>query len=369
MIASIVANPLADERWHEADKPWQFLAACMELVAAAVALDAAQSYRTHLPIAFDGSCSGLQHLCMMTKAPEGSLVNLTANDLPADIYQTVADVVQSRIENDIEAGGDDAHLAKLWLDHGVTRKLVKRNVMTFAYSSKQFGMSQQHMEDTMRPLALEVLKGVYAQHPLGPDGGRAAAKYLARHTYDAICQIVRLPAEAMTFLQTIARGLAHEGKCLSWVTPTGLPCANRYYEMQIQRVRLWMHDTAIRISVADGHSRTVDKASAANAIAPNVVHSLDAAHLCLTANAAKAEGIVTATVHDSFACHAPNASRFRDIIREQLVAMYDNHDVLAEIRQSALSAITSANSHRIPKEIEHGTLDRQQTLRSPFAFA
>ena len=41
------------------------------------------------------------------------------------------------------------------------------------------------------------------------------------------------------------------------------------------------------------------------------------------------------TVHDSFGCLAPRAERFRRIIREQFVRMYEEHDVLEEILDRA----------------------------------
>ena len=41
--------------------------------------------------------------------------------------------------------------------------------------------------------------------------------------------VVKKPAEAMGALQALARAVAHEGKPLSWTTPTGLPWVNRYH--------------------------------------------------------------------------------------------------------------------------------------------
>jgi hypothetical protein len=57
-------------------------------------------------------------------------------------------------------------LARIALAYGVDRKLVKRNVMTFAYSSKEYGMGEQHFEDTMEPLELKLLKGEIDDHPV-----------------------------------------------------------------------------------------------------------------------------------------------------------------------------------------------------------
>jgi DNA-directed RNA polymerase len=362
VIQAIAANPLAERLWLKADKPFLFLAACLELasVKAGAAL-------THLPVSFDGSCSGLQHLCAMTRAPEGSLVNLTGSTTPQDVYQTVADRVIERVKADLDT--ENGGYAQMCLDYGIDRKLVKRNVMTFSYSSKKFGMSQQHVEDLMRPLAFKVLLGEHAEHPFGADEGRGAAKYLASHVYDAIGDIVSLPAQAMAFLQKCARALAHEGKPLEWTTPTGLPWSNRYHHVNVKRVVLWLQDVRVQVSVAEGDKKQIDKDRSSNGVAPNFVHALDAAHLMLTANAAAREGIAIATVHDSFGCLAPHATRFNAIIREEFVNMYQRHDVLAEVLERAHCDLTPSNSHRLPEVPIYGSLDIEEVRNAPFAFS
>src|SRR3546814_1846570 len=51
------------------------------------------------------------------------------------------------------------------LELGFGRNDVKRNVMTYFYGSGQFGMRDQHMKDTMQPLADQVAMGEKDQHP------------------------------------------------------------------------------------------------------------------------------------------------------------------------------------------------------------
>jgi DNA-directed RNA polymerase len=367
LITATAEVPLQDHRWTKADKPFLFLSACMELVSA---IAAGPAYVTYLPVSFDGSCSGLQHLCAMTRAPEGTHVNLTSSSIPQDVYQVVADLVRLRVEADVEIA-EVTRYAQLWLKYGIDRKLVKRNVMTFAYSSKKFGMGKQHMEDLMKPLRFEVLEGKHSEHPFGDneEEQKGAASYLAAHVYQAISEVVGLPAQAMGFLQGCARALAHEGKPLSWKTPLGLPWCNRYHEIDIKRVSLWLHDVRIRVKLATGSKKTIDKSRSANGVAPNLVHACDANHLLMTASAAAAEGIHIATVHDSFGCLAPHATRFNQIIREQFVSMYETHDVLAEVLEQATCDLTVHNLQRLPELPTYGNLDVKEVLNAPFAFA
>jgi DNA-directed RNA polymerase len=391
-IGRIAANPMPDpefigprleQMWMQADAPFLFLAACRELISALIV---GPSYVTHLPVSFDGTCSGLQHLAAMTRAPEGAHVNLTDNASPSDVYQLVADAVKAMIEDDllrtveegtekeIEAADKARRYARQCLDYGINRSLVKRNVMTFAYSSKVYGMSCQHLEDTMEPLKLKVLKGELEEHPFGDDEGYGASKYLGRHVYAAIERIVKLPAEAMAFLQSAARALAHEGKPLTWTTPAGIPWINRYHEATTERVSLWLNDngvkTPIKMKVAVGEEKEISKEKASSGVAPNFVHACDAAHLLLTVGAAAAEGITDiATVHDSFGCLASRATRFNAIIRETFLRMYEEHDVLAELLASAQAQLTEANHHKLPGLPERGTLDLKEILRATYAFA
>ena len=112
------------------------------------------------------------------------------------------------------------------------------------------------------------------------------------------------------------------------------------------------------------------KEKAANAISPNFVHACDAAHLMMTVNAAASEGITNiVTVHDSFGCLAPRAERFRRIIREQFVRMYEEHDVLAEILERAKQDLGKTPPKGWPKLPERGTLDLQGVLEAEYAFA
>lgn len=396
-IFECVGSPLsasAKSFWTEADTPFLFLAACRELVMV-VRSQNPTSFITHLPVSFDGSCSGLQHLCAMTRAPEGSLVNLTNSPTPQDVYQTVADRVEKAIRENAEGVGlsaqrvdkegnkiglspsEQVELAKLCLKFGITRKVVKRNVMTYAYSSKKYGMAKQQDEDLIDPLTFEVISGVIDRHPFGrfgykphPNATSQAAMYIAEKTYTAIQETVSLPEQAMTFLRKCAKAMAHEGKPLMWTTPTGLPWSNIYRVPNVKRVELWMHDKRVTVSYIDGATKTIDKDKAANGVAPNFVHALDAAHLMLTVNAAFEEGITQlATVHDSFGCLASRAGRFQKIIREQFVRMYEEHDVLTEVLTQAKCDLTQHNRERLPSEFQYGDLELREVLSAPYAFA
>jgi DNA-directed RNA polymerase len=353
--------------WAQADKPFLFLAACMAYRDHVMSLDLC-----HLPLAFDGSCSGLQHLGAMTRDDQTCrLVNLTHNEEPNDVYAVVAEVARRKVE-DARSVSETSATAQACLNYGIDRKLVKRNVMTFSYSSKAFGMSEQHMEDTMVPLKYEVFSGKRKVHPFGADGGLVASRFLAKHTYDAIKETVRRPADAMAFLQNIARALSHEGLCTSWHTPLGFPVVMRYANTTSSQVNLLLHDKGVPIRVQPtmvSEAPGIDKRRATSAIAPSFVHSLDACHLMMAALAAKDEGITSmAFVHDSFGCLPNDADKFRPLIRETFRDLYERNDVLFDILREAAGHLDT-NWYRLPDMPDKGDYEMNEVMGAEYAFA
>ena len=277
------ADPMGTvDEWALADEPFLFLAACRSLA------DAEMGLPVHLPVAWDGSSNGLQHLCLMTPDESSHLVNLTASTEPSDLYSTVADKVRANIT--AEVGSNP--LAQVCLDAKINRKLVKRSTMTLAYGSsaggfdkdgKPTGMTKQFMVDFMQPLTNEVLAGTRTAHPYGTDGGRKAAMYLAHHTYKACLSILGSPLEAMRFIQGLAKACSDEGKPMVWHTPLGFPVHLRYPKMREVRARLATHDKgSYRPRVQEAVEGTIDTKKAKGASSPGFTHSMDACHLMAT---------------------------------------------------------------------------------------
>lgn len=84
---------------QKADKPWETLAACMELRDALAHPDGPENYPSCLPVHQDGSCNGLQHYAALGRDVEGAkLVNLieVGDDKPADVYVFIPMDVRAR---------------------------------------------------------------------------------------------------------------------------------------------------------------------------------------------------------------------------------------------------------------------------------
>jgi DNA-directed RNA polymerase len=124
------------------------------------------------------------------------------------------------------------------------------------------------------------------------------------------------------------------------------------------------------VNVATGDEAELKRGKCQQAISPNFVHSLDAAHLLLCVGACVDEGITdVVTVHDSFGCLPAHADRFNQIIREQFVLMYQQHDVLVGAHTTAKAELSEANHWRLPPLPEKGPLDLSEVLKAKYAFA
>ncbi|WP_242495459.1 DNA-directed RNA polymerase [Salinicola tamaricis] len=97
-IKDIVADPLTFRDWTTADKPWQFLAWCYEwsdMLDHVADGKPASAFESRIPVAMDGSCSGIQHYSAMLRDRRGGTsVNLCDSEKPNDVYGDVASVVR-----------------------------------------------------------------------------------------------------------------------------------------------------------------------------------------------------------------------------------------------------------------------------------
>jgi DNA-directed RNA polymerase len=385
MIQRIADDPRASfELWSAADKPFCFLSACMDFAGY---LREGPGYHSRLSVALDGSNSGLQHYSAALRSEEGRYVNLLPSQAPADIYQEVADIVKVLVEKEASSGDE---LAKLILSQGIDRKLVKRNVMTYAYGSEQFGFKQQLLTDVMVPLSLKVLSGELERHPYDVEGdnGYRAAGYLATRVWKAVNQLVRQASDGMKFFRSCAQALAHEKKGLLWHTPIGLPVLNKYLEYDGKKVQLFLYDKAvpvadakkgdivqeegvlkeIRLNVKCKATTRINKRESKNGIAPNVIHSMDASHLFLTVLDAVDSDIRSfCLIHDSFGTHAADTEKFFHIIRAAFVNMYTEYCPFEEIHAYTMESLEDKS--RCPDLPHKGSVDLSKVMESDYAFA
>lgn len=304
----------------------------------------------------------------------GAAVNLTPRETPADIYSEVLKLVLRRLEEDAqkpipetpkgeEPTVSDTEKARALLQTGhVDRGLVKRPVMTLPYGAKQYGFRGQIVEE------LHKRRKDGRDHGLWKDGAMEAG-YLARLIWESIGQVVIAAKDGMDWLQKAARLLAAEELPIHWTTPVGFPVLQQYREYQLKKVNTTFCGDKFQLRLRQD-TEILDKRKQSNGIAPNFVHSLDAAAMMLTVVGTKARGAHSfAMVHDSYGTHAAHAETLAYTLREEFVRMYEEWDVLEDFKDSVLMQLQTDNQADLPPLPPRGSLDLAEVLDSDFFFA
>lgn len=320
-------------------------AAALDLQRALAHPDPAE-YISHLPCAQDATCSGLQHFSAMFRDEVGgAFVNLTDSGGPAkaDVYTEVA----SRAKQALVC--DDLNIKKFWEEHGITRDMAKRPVMTFVYGSTLMSS----MEYVAMGMAASGLK------PIEEDGKvlYSLAKLstpVAVALRAGIESTVPKAAAGMRYLQEWA---ARSAAPMRWITPVGMPVLNWAEGQEIQKV--FIRSMGVSSVLMSRNTGRYEARKATDAIAPNFVHSMDAAHLCMVLHECPFDVV---PIHDSFAALACHVPRLHATLRHAFVELYST-DPLAQLNDTPLR-----EGLEIPVRPDSGRLDLRACLRSRFMF-
>lgn len=413
-IVRAAEEPLVHRWWADADDPLQFIAFCFEWTEFNTLCQEGlgHEYVSSLACGMDGTCNGLQHYSAMLRDPVGAAaVNVTPSARPQDIYQNVMDAGIRMLERD----ATENELARMWLKSGLCeRKLAKPNVMTFAYGSKQFGFrkqiidyvsgrkdyheklpifesstflkskvvekEQEEIEETMEHSEnpthwMNESKRIQFNNMMSGelDGVQNvfphAASYMAKVMWDSLGDVVVAAQQGMSWMQKCARLIAKHGKCVEWRVPgTGYMVTQEYVKEKEGHIETVLAGRAIQCRVYT-KTETPDPAKQGNAIAPNIVHSLDAAALMLTVELCASNGIECFhMVHDSYGVLAADAPLMANTLRRAFYMLYSSNDVVGSLYEQFKAQLPESEQDKLPKPPEKGSLDLALVLESPYFF-
>ena len=300
LITRIAEDPITYRpEWETADEPWSFLAACDEYYHCVIKCD---RHHTSLPVAVDATCSGLQILAGLARdASTAKLVNVLPSDKPQDAYKVIAEQAKPNVP--------------VHLQQHMDRKTTKRTVMTVPYNAKPFS-NRGYIREALTEKGIEVEK----------DDLTAVVKAVR----DAMDVVVPGPMRVMKWIEqevsnTIDRGLDK----LTWVTPSGFVVTQKLMKKDTKRIELQLLGSC-KVTVSEGDTKEVDKNHHKNATAPNLIHSLDASLLHLSAIRFDAP---ISLIHDSVLCRATDMSVLSTIVRETYMHLFAEHDYLTDWAQ------------------------------------
>ena len=348
----IVDNPYDNQAWLDADKPFQFLAWCYEMSALA---KQGWGYHTRLPVSADGSCNGLQHLsAILRDEVGGKATNLVPSELPQDIYTQVANQAIQRIQ------AEDTEIGRKCLEFGIDRKLAKRPVMIVPYSGTKHAC-RTYIEDAIKDKIKEGVPNIFG------DDLFTVTHYLAGHIWDSISGVIVSARKVMDYVKSVGDVYSGMNRHMEWVTPTGWIVMQQYSEVQQKRIKTHINGDVVSLSFPKDKEDTINKQRTGLGSSPNFIHSLDASAMTRTINKATQVGIVDfAMVHDSYGTHSSMMPQLSSILREEFVNMYEEHDVLDELRQHAIKTLGTED---VPLPPSMGNLDIRNVLKSDYFFA
>lgn len=396
MCQDIAADPVHFTEWTKADKPWQFLAWCLEY---SDFIDHCEDggnpyeFNSHIAVAMDGSCSGIQHYSAMLRDEVGGReVNLLPSDKPRDIYRAVSDIVVEWMESIIEGYNQDIpiwhkieakfgesmayRMSQEWLRISVTRAMTKKPVMTLPYGSSQL-TCRDSVHDYLKELQKKAdEKALAAGMPTGNIHSFTDAKgdlpvneaisLASMMTWDAIGNVVVAARAGMAYIKGVTTEVAKLGHGIEWPTPTGFLCNQTIFEVKEDRQVFTNMLGGCKFRVKED-TNVIDLRRMQSSCAPNFVHSMDASHLITAVCYYRRADIKSiAVIHDSFGTHAGKTSLLRKLTSGSFVDMYIEHDVIEEFKLYNEERLMIAIETEEPPK---GTLDLEEVRESLYAFA
>ena len=326
LISCVASDPIKHiHEWENVSEPWLFLAACDEYYHCVLKCD---RHFTHLPVAVDATCSGLQILAGLARDKStAKLVNVLPSDKPQDAYAVVASSASPYCPDSI----------RLHMD----RKTVKRVVMTVPYNAKPFS-NRGYIRDALKEKGVEISKDDLTK--------------TVEAVRNAMDEVVPGPMAVMSWIESeVAKAIDRGEKELTWTTPSGFVVTQKLMKKDVVRIQLQLLGSVCKISAAKDSDK-VDKQHHKNATAPNLIHSLDSTLLHFSVLRFDAP---IALIHDSVLCRATDMSSLSAIVRETYMHLFAEHDYLRDF------------AHQIGAETEPpiiGDLEPESVIESTYFF-
>lgn len=368
-ILKISTSPLEHQAlWKDCDEPFLFLAWAYEYAGWVRDPD---NFLSRVPIALDAVCSGIQIYSGLLKDRDGAEAVCVVGDKREDIYQKVAKVAEDVIVEGkyrkkivmpaVEAKGElpareemvfDLEAAANEFKGRMSRKITKRNTMTLPYSVTQYGMYEQ-------------LREIF--NTMEADGDKfwtcenwVAAKVISEINEKAIHRVVKGAKIGQEYLKAITKRVTSDGGYIFYTSMgTDFPVLQKIHRTKTQRIKTPVGRLSIRRSID-----AIDNNRMVNGIAPNFVHSLDAALLAMTIVRLRALGCdCFHVIHDSYGVPAKFIPELNQAVRESYVELFSLNPLEKFVAQVC-------PDFEIPaEEVMINTLDLTEVLNSQYIFS
>jgi DNA-directed RNA polymerase, mitochondrial len=299
----------------------------------------------HLPVFLDATCSGIQHLAGILKDYEtGSKVNLISqnkNDPVGDIYSDLINPSNDAINKYGNENLDNED--RIFKDIKLTRGDIKGPFMTKNYNVSIFGMSEQ-----LKSKFKKVNKKKNTLYMVPTNYGYISLKRKQVFTLASLIDkqiFVSFPTLKVLydyFKEVIKLTLVVNIPTV-WFTPAGLKIT-QFYNVSVQnKVSIRFGNKAQKIVLKTATDK-LDKKKQIQAIIPNIVHSLDSAHLINILNSSSDFDLnQILPIHDCFGVHPNDINKLTYLVKREFITLYTENNFLEKYHNRLIQALKDNN--------------------------
>lgn len=342
----------------QAENKLLFVAFCFEFRKYIQALNIGDKYFiTHLPIQFDASCNGFQHLTLMideiSLCKELNLIPQSWSDNPNDFYSFIALKVKNYFLKELNENkylSDDISISyKKLSELNMHRNLVKKAIMTIPYNA-----SASTILDYIKEEFIKINNPDYKDNE---DGDRDYYIYKLKsepsivfreldfkHLRKALNIAIFVDYPKLSNLLKYLKGIAKVSNTfkipIPWELPSGLIVNQQYYHKEKIKVKPFTYTKNLlnlTVAIKDKYNESKQRV----ALMPNLVHSLDGASLSLIIeNYFKVDANNNFfSVHDCFAVPCNKAQLLLNLIKSAYCILYTNHKYLLSFDANFINSI------------------------------
>lgn len=314
LMQAIAESPLDRmDLWKGASAPWQFV----QSSRAVAAYLEDPTTPLGVPIRFDQTCSGLGIIAALTRNRDLARTTNLIGSTRKDVYEEIAALTLEELQRDLHGFDLEAiGWAEFWLKFGVNRSLCKGPVLTSAYGSRHFGITEG-LVDVLQEANPGVPVAQWADEYTRP------AKYLAKKLLGVIKFKLKSSIAMETWLRTVVRHCLEKKKRVRWTTPMGFPVSLGSEIHDEQYTRTLMHGSRKWQQVdCEYEPGQLSARQTAMGICANTCHTFDASFVHQMILTCADHGMPILSVHDCFTTIPSRAAELHRLLLSELRSAY-----------------------------------------------
>ncbi len=330
------------------------------------------------PILLDASCSGIQHISALTLdkklAEFTNVISYSQNPedlLPKDFYTFALNMVNKKLKT-----------SKCEALHNIvlTRKIIKRSVMTIPYNVSLIGVGEQLLDHFTQTWVLRYCITTVPAYATSTNKSislnTSKLAELNKTVYAVLTDEIPSLRNLTKYFHNIIKVLTKINLPITWITPAGLKI--KYQTIQFKKIKALNRiinsakEMRIKIPTEKNSSQKMFKA-----FMPNYIHSLDASNVhLLLYNLNQNFKIPVYAIHDCFASTPNNMELLKKKVKEAFIKIYfkeegylqKTHNKIIEQIKAAHEVVIIDNEEFIEITKENKTTELLKIPQLPEAF-